>query len=93
MKRNLEVKNDVDDMIYQVLNYIDCSNLPEDEAELLVYEILSSIVVWNCDWNPENIDMKSLIYQVTDICTRLNVAILESIEQSVKNHGYRETGE
>lgn len=93
MKRNLKVKKNVDDMIYQVLNYIDYSKLPEAEAELLVYEILSTIVLWNCDWNPENIDMNSLTYQVTDICTHLPVLILKSIEDQVKIHGYRETGE
>ena len=92
-KRNFKVKKNVDDMIYQVLNYIDHSKLPEDEAELLVYEILSSIVVWNCDWDPENIDMKSLVLQVTNICTNLNVAILNSIEDTVKKRGYRRTGE
>lgn len=93
MKRNLKVKKNVDDMIYQVLNYIDHSKLPEDENELLVYEILSTIVIWTCNWDPENIDMKSLALQVTDICIKLNVAILSSIEDMVKKHGYRETGE
>lgn len=59
MKRNMKVKNNVDDMIYQVLNYIDHSNLPDDEAETLVYEILSSIIMWNCDW-----DLKKLIWHL-----------------------------
>ena len=80
-------------MIYQVLSYINHSKLPEDEAELLVYEILSTIVAWKCDWNPENIDMQSLTLQVTNICVNLNIVILESIEDMVKKHGYRETGE
>lgn len=93
MKRNLKVMKNVDDMIYQVLNYIDHSKLPEDEVELLVYEILSTIVVWNCDWNPENIDITSLALQVTDMCANLNVAILGSIEDKVKINGFRETGE
>ncbi len=93
LNRNLKVKKNVDDMIYQILNYIDHSKLPEVEVDLLVYEILSTIVVWNCDWDPENIDMKSLALQVTDICVSLNDAILKSTENMVKKYGYRETGE
>lgn len=93
MKRNKVVKDNVDDMIYQLLNYIDCSNLPEDEVNTLIYEILSSIIVWNCDWDPENIDMNSLTHQVIDICTDLPVLILKSIENQVNIHGYRETGD
>ena len=94
MKRNLEVKNNVDDMIFQVLDYINHSNLPDDEAETLVYEILSSIIMWNCDWDPEHIDMKSIGSQVNEMLLRLSIAIPAGLEESVKNGWiYRETGE
>ena len=88
----MKVKNNVDDMIYQVLNYIDHSNLPEDEAETIVFEILSSIIMWNCDWDPENVDMTSVIKQVNETLITLSVIIPEKLDESLK-HGYKVTGE
>lgn len=93
MKRNMKVKNNVDDMIYQVLNYIDHSNLPDDEADVLVYEILSAIIVWNCNWNPENIDIASVITQINEMLVKLAFIIPSTLEDDVKKFGYRETGE
>lgn len=93
MKRNMKVKNNVDDMIYQVLNYIDHSNLSDDEAETLVYEILSTIIMWNCDWNPENIDMESIGAQVNKMLLMLSIAIPEGLIESVERGGIKVTGE
>lgn len=93
MKRNMKVKNNVDDMIYQVLNYIDHSNLSDDEAETLVYEILSTIIMWNCDWNPEKIDMASITTQVHKILLTLSIVIPERLIESVERGGIKVTGE
>lgn len=92
-KRNIKVKDNVDDMIFQVLDYIDHSNLPDDEAETLVFEILSSIILWDCDWDPENIDMKSVIKQINDILLTLSIIIPKNLDKCVKQYGYRVTGE
>jgi hypothetical protein len=89
----MKVKNNVDDMIYQVLNYIDHSKLPDDEAETLVYEILSTIIMWNCDWDPENIDLESIGTQVNKMLLMLSIAIPANLEECIKIAGYRETGE
>lgn len=93
MKRNMKVKNNVDDMIYQVLNYIDHSNLPDDEAETLVYEILSSIIMWNCDWDTEKIDMASITTQVYKILLTLSIVIPERLIESIERSGIKVTGE
>ena len=93
MKRNLKVKKNVDDMIYQVLNYINYSNLPDDEAETLVMEVLSAIIMWNCDWDPENVDMASVIKQVNNTLLTLSIIIPNNLNENLKNHGYRITGE
>ena len=93
MKRNMKVKNNVDDMIYQVLNYIDHSNLSDDEAEALVYEILSTIIMWNCDWNPEKIDMASITTQVHKILLTLSIVIPERLIESIERGGIKVTGE
>ena len=93
MKRNMKVKNNVDDMIYQVLNYIDHSNLSDDEAETLVYEILSTIIMWNCDWNPEKIDMASITTQVYKILLTLSIVIPERLIESIERGGIKVTGE
>ena len=89
----MKVKNNVDDMIYQVLNYIDHSNLPDDEAEALVYEILSTIIMWNCDWNPEKIDMASITTQVHKILLTLSIVIPERLIESIERGGIKVTGE
>ena len=93
MKRNMKIKNNVDDMIYQVLNYIDHSKLPDDEAEILVFEILSTIVTWNCSFDPNNINMNDLSLQITNTCLKLNALLIDSIENNIKEYGYRVTGE
>ena len=93
MKRNLEVKKNVDDMIFQVLNYINKSGVPDDEAEVLVYEILSSIIMWNCEWDPENIDITSVTQQVQAICTNLVATIPHTLQKQINEHGYRLSGE
>ena len=93
MKRNMEVKNNVDDMIYQVLNYIDYSNLPDEEAEILVYEILSSIIMWNCDWDPENVDIGSIGIQVNRMLIELSIAIPARLNECIERFGYKITGE
>ena len=89
----MKVKNNVDDMIYQVLNYIDHSNLSDDEAEALVYEILSTIIMWNCDWNPEKIDMASITTQVHKILLTLSIVIPERLIESIERGGIKVTGE
>lgn len=93
MKRNMKVKNNVDDMIFEVLNYIVNSKLPDDEAETLVFEILSTIVTWNCDFDPNNLDMVDLRLQITNTCLKLNALLIASVEENIKEHGYRVTGE
>ena len=93
MKRNMKVKNNVDDMIYQVLNYIAHSNLPDDEAKTLVIEMLSSIIMWNCEWNPEDIDMASIIAQVNDLLLKLSIIIPQNLVNDLEKHGYRIRGE
>lgn len=93
MKRNLEVKENVDDMIFQVLNYISKSHLPDAEAETLVYEILSSIIMWKLDWDPENVDMKSVIEQINVMLANLAIIIPSELLNCVNKYGYQETGE
>lgn len=93
MKRNMEVKDNVDDMIYQVLNYINYSNLPDDEAYTLVMEILSTIMVWNCEFDPEHIDMESLITQVNKQLLILSIEIPGKLKESIERNGYKITGE
>ena len=93
MKRNMEVKKNVDDMIYQVLNYISKSHLSDAEAETLVYEILSSIIMWNIEWDPENVDMKSVIEQINVMLAKLAVTIPAALLDNVNKLDYRETGE
>lgn len=92
MKRNEKVKNNVDDMIYQVLNYIDHCNLPDDEVKTLVIELLSMIIIWNCEWNPEEVDMASIITQVNDMLLILSISIPGSLLKNLEKYGYRETG-
>lgn len=93
MERNMTVKNNVDDMIYQVLNYIYYSNLPDDEVETLVFEILSTIMLWDCDWNPEKVDMASIVKQINNIFLKLSIAIPQNLIESLEQNGYRTTGE
>lgn len=78
-------------MIFQTLNYIAASKVSDAEAELLVYELLSTIIMWNCDWNPEDIDMKSIINQVNETCSILLGMILRNLNKTVQEHGWRET--
>lgn len=91
MKRNLDVKKNVDEMIYQTLNYIAASKLSDAEVEALVYEILASVIVWNCDWNPEDLDMQSITDQVTETCANTSLFILRDLRKMVKEYGWRET--
>ena len=93
MKRNLEVKKNVDEMIYQTLNYIAASKLPDAEAETLVYEILSSIIMWNLEWDPENVDMKSVIEQINVMLANLAISIPAALLDNINKLDYRETGE
>ena len=93
MKRNMEVKKNIDDMIYQVLNYISKSHLPDAEAETLVYEMLSSIIMWSIEWDPENVDMKSVIEQINVMLAKLAVSIPAALLDNINKLDYRETGE
>lgn len=89
----MKVKKNVDDMIYQVLNYISKSHLPDAEAETLVYEILSTIIMWNVDWDSENVDMKFVIEQINVMLANLAISIPSELLNCVNKYGYRETGE
>lgn len=88
MKRNMKVKNNVDDLLMQIMDYMHKSGISEREFDTLCLEMASTCIAVSIAFDPDDYEneRQRVIEEVGKKIIFLSTEIIEGIDKAVENN-------